>query len=206
MLQQGSAAGGHRCRDLQLRMHLLPGLRGDNSRWALPELRRRVGGSSHPPGRETSEVSSIHRARGEIGRLRQSFSLTGSATEGTNPAEIEAAAARLASSLAISARSPARTPGLPSNGLGRGATGGAVGHDDTFSRRWCGTESSPQLAIGLHQQHGQATKSHRSAPAAGSGAQVTSAHASSLARRAGGTFRRPAAGSPKRFKLVQLYR
>src|SRR5262249_5850926 len=82
-------------------MHLLPGLRGDDSRWALPELRWRVGGSSHPPGRETSEVSCIHRASGEIERLRQSFSLTGSATEGTTPAENQAARARFGGNLAI---------------------------------------------------------------------------------------------------------
>src|SRR5262249_52343359 len=87
----------------QLRMHLLPGLRGDDSRWALPELRRRVGGSSHSPGRETGAASCIHRTRGEIGRLRQSFCLNGSASEGTTPAAIQDDGARFGGKLAITA-------------------------------------------------------------------------------------------------------
>jgi uncharacterized protein len=55
------------------------GLRGDDAGWALPELWRRIGGSSHTPGREAGALSCIHRARGQIGRLCRSFSLAGSA-------------------------------------------------------------------------------------------------------------------------------
>jgi hypothetical protein len=47
--------------------------------WAVPELWRRIGGSSQTPSREAGAVSCIHRARGQIGRLRRSLSLAGSA-------------------------------------------------------------------------------------------------------------------------------
>src|ERR1700736_5581910 len=50
MLQQGPAAGGRRCRDVQLRMYLLSELRGDVAGWGLPELWGRIGGSAQPPG------------------------------------------------------------------------------------------------------------------------------------------------------------
>jgi len=71
MLQQGPATRGRRCRDVQLRIYLLSELRGDDAGWALPELWRRIGGSSQTPGREAGAVSCIHRARGQIGRLRR---------------------------------------------------------------------------------------------------------------------------------------
>jgi hypothetical protein len=66
-------------RDVQLRMYLLSGLRGDDAGWALPELWRRIGGSSQTPGREAGAISRIHRAHGQIGRLRRSLSLAGTA-------------------------------------------------------------------------------------------------------------------------------
>ena len=60
----------HRRHDLQLRMHVLPGLRGDDAERALPELQRRAGRPSNPPGRKVGAVSSVHRASGQAGRLR----------------------------------------------------------------------------------------------------------------------------------------
>src|SRR5258708_1964623 len=43
-------------------MYLLSGLRGDDAGWALPELWRRIGGSSQTPSREAGAVSCIHRS------------------------------------------------------------------------------------------------------------------------------------------------
>jgi hypothetical protein len=58
-------------------------LRGEDGGWALPELRRRTGGASHPPGREAGTVSGIHRAGHQSGRLRRSLILIAPVIEGT---------------------------------------------------------------------------------------------------------------------------
>jgi len=69
MLQQGSAAGGHRCGDLQFWMHLLSGLRGNDAGWTLSELWGPVTVASNPACRQAGEISRVHSARAQVRRL-----------------------------------------------------------------------------------------------------------------------------------------
>jgi hypothetical protein len=69
MLQQGPAARGRRCHDLQLRMHLLPGLHGDDVGRALRELRRRAGRPSI--GEEAPFLVGLKAPVGEAGEMQR---------------------------------------------------------------------------------------------------------------------------------------
>lgn len=65
VLRPGSAAGRHRGRDLQLRMHVLRDLRRDRPVRQMPELRRRVRGEAHSSGAPVVEVSRLEHAGGQ---------------------------------------------------------------------------------------------------------------------------------------------
>jgi hypothetical protein len=72
MLRQGFAAGGDGRRDLLVRVHVLPGLRGHEARGTLPELRRQSGATPDPASRKARKQPAVNAARFQAARLRGS--------------------------------------------------------------------------------------------------------------------------------------
>src|SRR5437763_12182108 len=71
MLRPGSRARFARSDDLLVRMHLLPGVCGDEAQGPLPQLRRRIGPAPSARGRAPRQISRFGGAEIQARRLRR---------------------------------------------------------------------------------------------------------------------------------------